>query len=164
MLLHARQFAEANIPFLFDPGQGLPMFNGDELRGFVDQASYLAVNDYESEMLMDRTGWSLTQIADRLDALIVTRGGKGSSIHTKGKVHEIPCAKADALADPTGCGDAYRGGLLHGLLKGMDWETIGRVAAVMGALNISRPGTQNHKTTPAEFRERFKQEYKYDPA
>ncbi|MGH8504991.1 MAG: carbohydrate kinase family protein [Stenotrophobium sp.] len=164
MILHAKQFAEAGIPFLFDPGQGLPMFNGDELKAFVEQASYLAVNDYESEMLMERTGWSLKQIADRLDALIVTRGGKGSSIHTKAKVHEIACAKADALADPTGCGDAYRGGLLHGLLKGMDWETTGRAAAIMGALNISRPGTQNHKVTPESFSERFKQEYKYDPA
>jgi adenosine kinase len=115
-------------------------------------------------MLMERTGWSLKQIAERLDALIVTRGGKGSSIYTKAKVHEIACAKADALADPTGCGDAYRGGLLHGLLNGMDWETTGRVAAIMGALNISRPGTQNHKITPASFRERFRQEYKYDPA
>lgn len=164
MILHAKQFAEAGIPFLFDPGQGLPMFNGDELKTFVEQASYLAVNDYESEMLMERTGWSLKQVAERLDALIVTRGGKGSSIHTKTKVYEVACARADALADPTGCGDAYRGGLLHGLLNGMDWETTGRVAAIMGALNIGRPGTQNHKVTPESFRERFKQEYKYDPA
>ncbi|TXH04956.1 MAG: carbohydrate kinase family protein [Nevskiaceae bacterium] len=162
MLLHARQFAEAGIPFLFDPGQGLPMFNGEELRDFVDKASYLAVNDYESELLMERTGWTLKQLAERLDALIVTRGGKGSQIYAKGKLHEVPVAKADALADPTGCGDAYRGGLLYGLLKGMDWETTGRIAALMGAINIARPGTQNHKITPAEFRERFKAEFRYD--
>lgn len=164
MLLHARQFAEAGIPFLFDPGQGLPMFNGEELKAFVEQASYLAVNDYESEVLMERTGWTLKQLAERLDALIVTRGGKGSQIHVKGKVHEVPVAKAEALADPTGCGDAYRGGLLYGLLKGMDWETTGRIAALMGAINIARPGTQNHKVTPESFRARFKSEFRYDYA
>jgi adenosine kinase len=164
MLLHARQFAEAGIPFLFDPGQGLPMFNGDELKSFVEQASYLAVNDYESEVLMSRTGWSLQQIADRLDALIVTRGGKGSQIHVKGKTYNVPCAKAESLADPTGCGDAYRGGLLFGLLNGMDWETTGRIASLMGAINIERPGTQNHSVTPESFRQRFKQEFRYDLA
>ena len=164
MLLHARQFAEAGIPFLFDPGQGLPMFNGDELKDFVEKASYLAVNDYESEVLMERTGWTLQQIADRLDALIVTRGGKGSQIHVKGKLLEVPIAKAESLADPTGCGDAYRGGLLYGLLKGMDWETTGRIAALMGAINIGRPGTQNHKVTPETFRARFKAEFRYDYA
>lgn len=164
MLLHAKQFADANIPFLFDPGQGLPMFSGDELKAFIEQASYLAVNDYESEIVMERTGWSLKQIADRLDALIVTRGGKGSQIYTKGKVVEVACAKAESLADPTGCGDAYRGGLLYGLDKGMDWETTGRIAALMGAYNIERPGTQNYSFTQASFRERFKKEYRYDLA
>src|SRR5690606_3564925 len=119
MLKHARQFAEAGIPFVFDPGQGLPMFNGDDLKAFVEQAAYVAVNDYEAEMWMDRTGWSLKDIASRVDALIVTHGGKGSHIHAKGKVHEIPCAKADSLTDPTGCGDAFRAGLLYGLLNGM---------------------------------------------
>ncbi|MGH8456847.1 MAG: carbohydrate kinase family protein, partial [Stenotrophobium sp.] len=164
MLLHAKQFAEAGIPFLFDPGQGLPMFNGGELKDFVEKASYLAVNDYESEVLMDRTGWSLKQLAERLDALIVTHGGKGSHIHVKGKVHHIPCAKADALADPTGCGDAFRGGLLYGLLAGMDWETTGRIGSLMGAINIGRPGTQNHSITPEQFRARFKSEFRYDLA
>lgn len=162
MLLHAKQFAEANIPFLFDPGQGLPMFDGNDLKDFTEKASYLAVNDYESEVLMERTGWSLQQVADRLDALIVTRGGKGSQIHVKGKVYEIPCAHASALADPTGCGDAFRGGLLYGLLNGMDWETTGRIASLMGAYNIERPGTQNYTVTPELFRERFKQEFRYD--
>ena len=162
MIQHAQQFAEANIPFIFDPGQGLPMFGGDDLKQFIEQASYCAVNDYESEMIVERTGWTLAQIAERLDALIVTRGGKGSHIYTKGKTIEVPCAHASALADPTGCGDAYRGGLLYGLLNGMDWETTGRIAALMGAINIERPGTQNHKVTPESFRERFKAEFKYD--
>ncbi|MBI2383321.1 MAG: carbohydrate kinase family protein [Gammaproteobacteria bacterium] len=164
MLLHAREFAEAGIPFVFDPGQGLPMFGGDELKQFIELASYVAVNDYESEMLMARTGWTLGEIAQRVDALIVTRGAQGSHIHAKGKLHEIPCAKAESLADPTGCGDAYRGGLLYGISQGMEWDTAGRVASLMGAIKIERPGTQNHKVTPESFRARFKHEFRYDPA
>jgi adenosine kinase len=162
MIKHARQFAEAGIPFIFDPGQGLPMFNGDDLRAFVEQASYVAVNDYESELLMDRTGWTLKDIAARVDALIVTQGGKGSRIHAQGKLHEIPCAKVDSLTDPTGCGDAFRAGLLYGLMQGMDWDTTGRIASLMGAYNIERPGTQNHRFTLDQFRERFRKEFRYD--
>jgi adenosine kinase len=162
MLLHAQQFAEAGIPFIFDPGQGLPMFNGDELKDFIDKAAYVAVNDYESEVMMERTGWSLKQIAQRVDALIVTRGGKGSQIYAKGKIHEIPTAQAHSLADPTGCGDAYRGGLLYGLQRGMDWETTGRIASLLGAIKIERPGPQNHSFTPEQFRERFKEEFRFD--
>ena len=162
MVLHARQFADAGVPFLFDPGQGLPMFNGDELKVFITQASYLAVNDYEAELLIKRTGWTLKQIAERVDALIVTRGAKGSIIHAKKKAYEIPCARAESLADPTGCGDAYRGGLLYGMLNGMDWETTGRIASLMGAIKIERPGTQNHKLTPDQFKARFKKEFRYD--
>jgi len=159
MLQHATQLAEANIPFLFDPGQGLPMFDGNDLKGFIDKASYVAVNDYESELLMERTGLSLKQIAERVDALIVTHGGKGSQILTGGKVHDIPCAHAHSLADPTGCGDAYRGGLLYGLLQGVDWETVGRIGSLMGAIKIERPGPQNHTTTLEKFRDRFKKEF-----
>jgi len=162
MLLHARQFADAGVPFLFDPGQGLPMFNGEELQRFITQSSFVAVNDYESELLMKRTGWTLKQIAERVDALIVTRGAKGSHIYAKKKAYEIPCARAESLADPTGCGDAYRGGLLHGIAGGMDWETTGRVASLMGAIKIERPGTQNHSITPEAFRARFKKEFRYE--
>jgi adenosine kinase len=162
MLLHATQFADAGIPFLFDPGQGLPMFTGDELKDFVNKASYVAVNDYESEIIMAKTGWTLKQIAERVDALIVTSGGKGSRIFSKNKVYEIPCANAHSLADPTGCGDAYRGGLLHGMLRGLDWETTGRVASLMGAIKIERPGPQNHRVTLEEFRVRFKKEFRYE--
>lgn len=162
MIQHAKQFFEADIPFLFDPGQGLPMFGGDDLKSFLTQASYVAVNDYECEVLMERTGWSQKQIAERVDALIVTRGGKGASIYARGKVHEIPCAKADSLTDPTGCGDAFRGGLLYGLLKGLDWDTTGRIGSLLGAYNIERPGTQNHGFTIDEFRARFKAEFRYD--
>jgi len=161
MLQHAAQLADAGIPFLFDPGQGLPMFDGRELKDFIDKASYVAVNDYESELLMERTGLGLRQLAERVEALIVTRGGKGSQIFAGGKVFDIPCAHAHSLADPTGCGDAYRGGLLYGLLQGMDWETTGRVASLMGAIKIERPGPQNHQITPATFRERYKKEFGY---
>jgi adenosine kinase len=162
MIQHAEQFAAAGIPFLFDPGQGLPMFGGDDLRKFIEQASYVAVNDYEFEILTDRTGWSLKDIASRVEALIVTHGGKGSAIHTGGKVLDIPCAKASALTDPTGCGDAFRGGLLYGRMNGMDWETSGRIGSLLGAYNIERPGTQNHKFTMDQFRERFNKEFRYD--
>ena len=162
MLQHAKQFAEAGIPFIFDPGQGMPMFNGEDLRGFLDQATYVAVNDYEAEVLMSRTGLSLKQIGERVEALIVTRGGKGSEIFTKKKLHEIPCAKAESLADPTGCGDAYRGGLLYGISFVQDTETTGRIASLMGAIKIERLGPQNHKFTPDSFAERFKEEFRYD--
>ncbi|MCX7071651.1 MAG: carbohydrate kinase family protein [Gammaproteobacteria bacterium] len=164
MILHAEQFADAGLPFIFDPGQGLPMFGGDDLKAFIEKATYVAVNDYESEMIMDRTGWSLKEIADRVEALIVTRGAKGSHIYTRSKTHEIPTATAQALADPTGCGDAYRAGLLHGLLNGMDWETTGRVASLIGAIKIERPGPQNHYVGPEDFRARFKKEFRYDLA
>ena len=162
MLMHAQQFADANIPFLFDPGQGLPMFNGAELRNFIELATYVAVNDYEFEMLSDRTGLSLNEIAERVDALIVTHGGKGSHIHAGGKKHEIPCVKVESLADPTGCGDAYRGGLLHGISLGMDWPTCGRIASLMGGIKIERPGTQNHRFEMDAFRARYRKEFRSD--
>jgi adenosine kinase len=162
MIQHARQFAEANIPFLFDPGQGMPLFTGDELKAFAEQATYLALNDYEAEMFMARSGWSQKDIAERLEALIITHGAKGSHIHAKGKIHEIPCAQAHSLADPTGCGDAYRGGLLFGIEKGLDWETTGRIASLMGAIKIERPGTQNHRFSMDQFRDRYKKEFRRD--
>ena len=162
MLLHARQFADADIHFLFDPGQGLPMFNGNELKLFITQASYVAVNDYEAELLVKRTGWTLKQIAERVDALIVTRGAKGSHIYAKKKAHLIPCARAESLADPTGCGDAYRGGLLYGILNGLDWETTGRIASLMGAIKIEHKGTQKHHFTMDEFQSRFRESFGRD--
>jgi len=162
MLLHAQQFADAGVPFIFDPGQGIPLFNGEEFRAFIEKASYVAVNDYEAEILKTRTGWSLDEIAAKVDALIVTRGGKGSQIYTGGRVISIPVVKAESLTDPTGCGDAYRGGLLYGLLKGYDWETTGRIASLMGAYCIERPGTQNHSFTMDAFRTRYKKEFRAD--
>ena len=149
MLEHAAQFAAAGIPFLFDPGQGLPMFDGAELKRFVEQATWVAVNDYEWRLLEQSTGWSEREVCERVAALIVTRGAKGSTIHTQEGRIDIPCAKATTVVDPTGCGDAYRAGLLHGLLHGLDWQTTGRIAAVMGAIKIESRGTQNHRASRA---------------
>jgi len=159
MIEHATQFAEANIPFIFDPGQGMPMFDGDDLLKFIEQATYVTVNDYESQLLQDRTGLSPHEIAEHLEALIVTRGGKGSHVYTQEKRLEIPAAKAAQLLDPTGCGDAYRSGLLFGLMNNMEWETTARIAALMGSIKIEHHGTQNYSFTRAEFEARFKQEF-----
>ena len=156
MIKHAEQFAKKRIPFIFDPGQGLPMFGGDDLRHFIDLATWVTVNDYEWELLKDRTGWSETDIYSRVDALIITLGGKGSVIHTKQKTHKIPSVKPKSVEDPTGCGDAYRAGLLYGLLNDLDWETTGRIASLMGAIKIEQHGTQNHRFTRDEFETRFK--------
>lgn len=161
MIEHAEQFAETGTPFIFDPGQGMPMFDGDSLLKFVDQATWLAFNDYEAKLMQERTGLSPEQMAQRAEAVIITRGGEGSSIYTRDKVYEIPVASALSLEDPTGCGDAYRSGLLYGLMNDMDWDTTGRIAALMGAIKIEHAGTQNHKFTRDEFDIRFKQTFGY---
>ena len=144
MIQHAQQMADANIPFIFDPGQGLPMFDGDDLMNFTHQATYIALNDYEAQLFQDRTGLSAEEIAREVEALIITRGAEGSYIYTENKRIEIPCEKAERVVDPTGCGDAYRAGLMHGIMHGKDWEETGRIAAKMGALKIAQHGTQNH--------------------
>ena len=155
MVQHAAQFAAAKIPFIFDPGQGMPMFDGEALRTFIEQATWVAVNDYEWQVLQQKTGWTAEQVLQKVEALIVTRGGEGSVIHTqKGEIH-IPCAKAAAVVDPTGCGDAYRAGILHGLLHGYDWETTGRIASLIGAIKIEARGTQNHSFTREQFLDRY---------
>jgi adenosine kinase len=156
MVEHAAQFAEAGIPFIFDPGQGMPMFNGDDLRQFIKQCTWVTVNDYEWQLLKDRTGWDVADVTSQVDALIVTLGAKGSEIHTAEKTYQIPTVKPKAVEDPTGCGDAYRAGLLYGLLNRLDWETTGRVASLMGAIKIEQHGTQNHHFTRKQFEERFK--------
>jgi len=161
MIMHARQFADAGIPFVFDPGQGMPMFGSEELLAFLEQATYLTLNDYECKLFMDKTGKSQKDLADRVQAMIVTRGGEGSEIHAGGKVHKIPVAKTAQLVDPTGCGDAYRAGLLYGLSNGMDWETTGRVAALLGAMKIEQHGTQNHNFDRDVFAQRFKDSFGY---
>ena len=155
MIEHAAQFVAAKIPFIFDPGQGMPMFGADELKTFIGQARWVAVNDYEWGLLQQKTGFTVSDITAKVDALVVTRGGEGSIIYTQGQTLTVPCAKPKAVIDPTGCGDAYRAGLIHGLLRGLDWETTGQVASLMGAIKIEALGTQNHKFTPAEFKQRL---------
>ena len=164
MLEHAEQFAAAGIPFIFDPGQGLPMFGGQELARFIELADVVAVNDYEGKMLTQRTGLSEAEIAARVDAFIVTRGSEGSIIMTGGERLEIPAAAPEAVVDPTGCGDAYRAGLLHGLLHEADWPTTGRIASLMGAIKVESPGTQNHLFDRESFSERFMASFGYDPS
>jgi len=155
MLQHAAQFAQAKLPFIFDPGQGMPMFDGAELRAFIEQATWVTVNDYEWQLMQQKTGWSAAQVAERVRALIVTRGGDGSVIHAQGREFTIPSAKPKAVVDPTGCGDAYRAGLIHGLLRELPWDVTGRIASLIGAIKIESRGTQNHRFTRAEFAERF---------
>jgi adenosine kinase len=161
MLQHAEQFADAGIPFIFDPGQGMPMFDGDDLKKFIEQATWVTVNDYEWEMMQERTGLSADEITEQVEALIITRGGEGSHIYTKDKRHEIPSVKPEEINDPTGCGDAYRAGLLYGLINEFDWATIGRIASLMGSIKIAQHGTQNHYFTLDEFKELFKENFEY---
>jgi adenosine kinase len=159
MIEHAAQFAAASIPFIFDPGQGMPMFGADELKTFIRQARWVAVNDYEWGMLQQKTGMTAAEVASQVDALIVTLGAKGSVIYTAGRTLTIPAATPNGVVDPTGCGDAYRAGLIHGLLRGLDWEVIGRMASLMGAIKIESRGPQNHRFTRAEFDRRYRDNF-----
>lgn len=159
MIEHAAQFHAASIPFIFDPGQGMPMFGGDELKTFIRQARWLTLNDYEWGMLQQKTGLTVEEVASQVEALVVTMGSEGSIIHTAGRTLRIPTAKPKAVIDPTGCGDAYRAGLIHGLLRGLDWETIGRTASLMGAIKIESRGPQNHRITRTEFDQRYRDNF-----
>jgi adenosine kinase len=159
MIEHAAQFRAAKIPFIFDPGQGMPMFGAEELKTFIGQARWVAVNDYEWGLLQQKTGFSVADVTSQVAALVVTRGAQGSVIYTGGKTLSVPCAKPRAVVDPTGCGDAYRAGLIHGLLQGLDWETTGRVASLMGAIKIESRGPQNHSFTLAEFERRYRDNF-----
>ena len=162
MLQHARELSSLGIPFMFDPGQGLPMFTGGELLAFVEQASYLAVNDYEGRMLEERTGRKLESLAPELKALVLTRGAEGSIIYANGERIEIPCVEAEAVVDPTGCGDAYRAGLLYGIASNFDWHKTGRLASLMGAIKVASRGGQNHSVTRDELRRLFRSNFGSD--
>ncbi len=161
MIEHAQQLADLDIPFIFDPGQGMPMFDGDDLMRFVEQATWVTVNDYEMQLLQDRTGKSPHELAEYVEALIVTMGGQGSHIYTKQHRIDIPAAKTDQMVDPTGCGDAYRAGLLYGLMHDMDWESTGRLASLMGAIKIEHHGTQNHRFDRQSFDDKFNEAFGY---
>jgi len=155
MLEHAAQFAAAGIPFIFDPGQGLPMFGAEELQGFLRQARWVTVNDYEWQLLQQKSRWGVSEIMQHVEALIVTRGAAGAVVHTRGEEIRIPAAPVHAVVDPTGAGDAFRAGLLHGLLHGRDWRTTGLIASLMGAIKVESRGTQNHRFTREEFAQRL---------
>lgn len=163
MLSHARECAAAGIPFVFDPGQGLPMFSAAELSEFVSLADYVAVNDYEGKMLEEKTGSSLASIAQDVKALVLTVGAQGSIVFADGQKHEIPVVKAAQILDPTGCGDAYRAGLLYGISKGWDWPSTGRLGALLGSIKIEHRGAQNHSFEAQEIVDRFKREFGYSP-
>ncbi|MDQ7988577.1 MAG: carbohydrate kinase family protein [Candidatus Dactylopiibacterium sp.] len=155
MLQHARGFAAAGIPFVFDPGQGLPILSGEDLLECIDLADYCTVNDYEARLICDKTGLSMSALAERLKALIVTLGGEGADIHTEGRVLHVPCAPARIVADPTGCGDAFRGGLLYGLSQGWSLERAVRLAATMGSIKIEHRGAQTYTPTLGDIAARY---------
>jgi adenosine kinase len=156
MVQHVEQLARARVPFMFDPGQGLPMFSGPELLAMIDQASYLAVNDYEGKMVEEKTGKSLDELARMVEGLVVTHGANGSTIFARGERHMIGSVKPDGVVDPTGCGDAYRGGLLYGIVNGFDWPTTGRLASLMGSIKVAHRGGQNHRVNRADIERRYK--------
>lgn len=155
MLRNAEDLAAAGVPFIFDPGQGLPMFSGEEVLHFLDLARYACFNDYEANMACERTGRSIEQLAEGLDALIVTRGSEGSSIYEGGHRLDIPCVPVQEAVEPTGCGDAYRAGLLYGIDRNWPWERTGRLASVMGAIKVISRGGQNHVVGRDEIADRF---------
>ena len=163
MMQHAEQFAAAGIPFVFDPGQGLPMFGKTELDRFLELATFAAVNDYEAKMLCERTGSTLEQIAEKLEALVVTRGAEGSWVYAQGQRHDIPCVNAEQIADPTGCGDAYRGGLLYGLIEGLGIVNAAKLASLMGSLKIAAKGPQTYRHSREEIASRFAAAFGHQP-
>jgi len=155
MLQHAQQFRDQGIPFIFDPGQAMGLFNGDELRHFVELADYVAVNDYEARVMEERTGETIAALAGRVKALFVTKGAEGSQIYADGQQIVVPSVKEQRRVDPTGCGDAYRSGLLYGIERGWDWQKIGRLANTMGSLKIEHRGPQGHEPSRADIAERY---------
>jgi len=159
MIQHAREFRDARLPFVFDPGQGLPMFDGSELRDLIDSATAVTVNDYEARMLCERTGWSEAQIAGRVQALIVTLGGEGAMLWNGDGAEAIPPCRVSEAIDPTGCGDAFRGGLLYGVAQGWSWSRAARLGNVLGAVKIEHQGAQNHTLDRATVATRFSLAY-----
>lgn len=155
MIEHAAQFAAAGIPFIFDPGQQLPMFGPEDLQRFLTQARWVTVNDYEWQLLQQKSRWGVSEITSHIEALIVTRGAAGAVIHTRGEQITIPAVPARQVVDPTGCGDAFRAGIIHGLLHGLDWRSSGHIASLIGAIKVEARGTQNHRFTRSEFDERL---------
>jgi adenosine kinase len=161
MIQHSRDFAESGIPHIFDPGQGMTLFNGAELKQFIREAKYIVVNDYEYQLLKERTGLGGGEISRQVEALIVTRGAEGSVLRTRDDMHTIGSVDPDDVQDPTGCGDAFRAGLIHGLLNDLDLVTCCRIGSVMGAIKVARQGPQNHDPSPDEIGQRFFDSFGY---
>ena len=155
MVEHARDLATAGIPYVLDPGQGLPMFSGGDLMEMMRGARALAVNDYEARVVEQKTGKSVAEIARGIEAVVVTRGGEGSEIHSGGAIDRVAAVTPDALVDPTGCGDAYRAGLLYGMARRWTWRKSARLASVMGSIKIAHRGGQNHAPPREEIARRF---------
>jgi adenosine kinase len=159
MIQHAREFHEAGTPFIFDPGQGMPMFDGNDLMNFMRQADYVTANDYEAKLLQERTGKTIEELSKLVKAVIVTQGGQGSLVVVDGKTEVIPAVKPARVVDPTGCGDAYRAGLLHGMANHLDWATTGRLASLLGSIKIAERGAQNHRFTRDEIAQKFREAF-----
>ena len=155
MIQHARELTEAGIPYVFDPGQGLPMFSGDELMSMMKGAVALAVNDYEARVVEQKTGRSTADIAKTVGAVVVTRGAEGSTVHTREGKTDIAALPAERVVDPTGCGDAFRSGLLYGLARGWPLAKCAQLGAVMGSIKIGYRGGQNHQPSRATIAENF---------
>jgi adenosine kinase len=161
MIQHSRGFVKAGIPHIFDPGQGMTLFDGDELKQFIEEAKYVVVNDYEFQLLKERTGLDRQTITDQVEALIVTYGAEGSVLWTREGKETIDPVTPDDVLDPTGCGDAFRAGLIYGLLNDLDLVTACRIGSIMGALKIAEQGPQNHKPTFEDIQDRFFKAFGY---
>jgi len=161
MLQHSRDFERLGIPHIFDPGQAMTLFDGEDLKTFINQANWLVANDYEFQLIRERTGMSKEAVAEQLEALVITRGGDGSTLITKAGEEQIETVKPTSIQDPTGCGDAYRAGLIYGLLNDLDLVTACRIGSVMGALKVAVKGPQNHSPTLDEIVTTFKNAFGY---
>ena len=163
MLQHVDEFAARGMPFIFDPGQAMPLFDGEEFRSFIEQADYVTVNDYESQLLQRATPAGRTKdIAERVEALHRHARAEGlADPHDEGDASTSRRRTSAASSDPTGCGDAYRAGLIFAIMREMDWPTVGRIASLMGALKVEHPGTQNQRFTYDEFADQFRQQFGY---
>jgi len=155
MLAHAQGFVQAGIPFIFDPGQGLPMFDAAELHAMIGRAQSLILNDYEAALLIERTGLDEAQLSQRLEALVITRGASGSTLYWQDQRLDIAAAPAHAEVDPTGCGDALRAGVLHALAQGTAWPDAVRLGTLLGAIKVEHAGGQNHPISHPDLRQRW---------
>jgi len=159
MVEHSRDLARAKIPYVLDPGQGLPMFSGEDLLEMLAGARCLTVNDYEARLVEQKTGKSLAELSARVEGVVVTRGGEGADIHFSGQQIHVPAVRPDSLVDPTGCGDAFRSGLLYGMARAWDWRRSVRLASLMGSIKIAHRGGQNHRVSREEIDKRFREAF-----